>query len=178
MRHAQKLGLAVLALWPACAHAAGSGSPEDAVKATFLYKFADFVQWPTGSAVNATFRLCAVGNDGVTALMDRAAVGQRVGDRPVAVKHLQQVSPADGCDAAYLAGSAAQSAEAAAAALQRSPVLTVIDGENHPGVPAIIKFVVAEGRVRFDVDDAAAAGSHLMVSSRLLDLARNVRKRP
>ena len=177
MRHAQKLGFAVLALWPGCADAAASGSLEDAVKATFLYKFADFVEWPAGSTANGPFVLCAVGDDGVTTLMDRAAAGQRVGDRPIVVRHLQQVSPADGCQAAYLAGSAAQSAEAAAAALQGNPVLTVVDGGNHPGVAAIIKFVVADGRVRFDVDDAAAAGNHLMISSRLLDLARNVKKR-
>ena len=177
MRHAQKLGFALLALWPAAVDAAASASLEDAVKATFLYKFADFVRWPAASAANGAFVLCAVGEDGVTALMDRAAAGQRVGERPVMVRHLQQVSPADGCDAAYLAGSAAQSAEAAAAALQGSPVLTVADGENHPGIPATIKFGIADGRVRFDVDDAAAAADHLTISSRLLDLARNVRKR-
>jgi len=174
---ARTLGLAILALWPACADAAASGSLEDAVKATFLYKFADFVEWPPGSPVSGSFVLCTVGDDGVTTLIDRATAGQRVGDRPIVVRHLQQVSVADGCLAAYLVGSATQSAEAAAAALQGSPVLTVADGESHAGVPAIIKFVVADGRVRFDVDDAAAAGAHLMISSRLLDLARNVRKR-
>jgi hypothetical protein len=168
----------MLALWPVCGNAAGSGSLEDAVKATFLSKFAGFVEWPAGSAANGAFVLCAVGNDAVTALMDRAAAGQRVGERPIAVRHLQQVSPADGCDAAYLAGSATQSAEAAAAILRGTPVLTVADSGNHPGVPAIIKFVVADGRVRFDVDDAEAAGDHLVISSRLLDLARKVRKRP
>lgn len=177
MRHVQTLGLAVLTLWPVCADAADSGSLEDAVKATFLYKFADFVEWPAGSAANGSFVLCAVGDDGVTTVMDRAAAGQRVGDRPIVVRHLQQVSPADGCNVAYLAGSAVQSAEAAAAALQGAPVLTVADGGDHPGTPAIIKFMVTNGRVRFDVDDAEAAGDHLMVSSRLLALARNVRKR-
>lgn len=178
MRHAQKLGLAVLAAWPVCGNAADSGSLEDAVKATFLSKFADFVAWPAGSAENGPFVLCAVGEDGITAVMDRAAAGQRVGDRPIVVRHLQQVSPADGCNTAYLAGSAAQSADAAAATLRGTPVLTVADSGSHPGAPAIIRFVIAGGRVRFDVDDAEAAGNHLRISSRLLDLARNVRKRP
>lgn len=177
MRHAAQLGLAVLALWPACVNAAASESLGDAVKATFLYKFADFVEWPATSAANGTFVLCAVGDDGVTALAERAAAGQRVGARPIVVRRLQQVSPADGCNAAYLAGSSAQSADAAAAALEGTPVLTIDDAETHPGVSAIIKFVLADGRVRFDVDDAAAAANHLMISSRLLDLARTVRKR-
>ena len=178
MTRAPKLGLAILALLPVCASAAGSGALADAVKATFLYKFADFVEWPAGAGANGPFVLCAVGDDGVTAAVDRAAAGQRVRERPVVVRHLQQVSSADGCNAAYLAGSSAQSAEAAAASLQGSPVLTIADGENHPGISAIIKFAVADGHVRFDVDDAEAAAGQLTISSRLLDLARSVRKRP
>lgn len=167
----------MLALWPACGNAAGSESLEDAIKATFLYKFADFVQWPADSAATGAFTLCAVGDDAVTAVIDRAAAGQRVRDRPIVLRHLQQVSPADGCNAAYLAGSTVQSAEAAAMALRGSPVLTVADSRNHPEAVAVIKFVIADGRVRFDVDDAEAAGDRLTISSRLLDLARNVRKR-
>lgn len=178
MKQARTLALTMLALWPVCGTAADSRSPEGAIKATFLSRFAGFVQWPAGSAENGPFVLCAVGDDAVTALMDRAAAGQRAQRRPIVVRHLQQVSPADGCNTAYLAGSAVQSAGAAAAALRGSAVLTVTDGENHPDVPAVIKFVIADGRVRFDVDDAEAAGAHLVISSRLLDLARNVRKRP
>src|SRR5579872_4156465 len=74
--------------------AAAENAPlEDAVKATFLYKFGEFVQWPAETVTEgAPFVLCAVGDDGVTAVMDRAAAGQRVGTRPVTVRHLQMVS--------------------------------------------------------------------------------------
>lgn len=178
MRQIRILGVAVLVLWPACGDAADNASLENAVKATFLYKFAEFVQWPAGPAASGPLVLCAAGDDTVSALLDRVAAGQRVGERTVTVRHLEQVSPADGCEIAYLAGSAGQSADAAAAALHGSPVLTVTDGDSHPRVPAVIKFQVLDNRVRFDVDDAEAAADHLAISSRLLDLARNVRKRP
>ncbi len=160
--------------------AAGENAPlEDAVKATFLDKFGEFVQWPADTvAPGAPFVLCAVGNDGVTAVIDRAAAGQRVGTRPVMVRHLQMVSPADRCDEAYLAGSPQQPVDAAAAALHGSPVLTVAGRAGNPRTPAIIKFVIADNRVRFDIDDAEAAQNQLLISSKLLGLARNVRKRP
>lgn len=175
------MGLAVmgLALWPSPAGAANSELLESAVKATFLYKFAEFVEWPPDPvAQGSSFLLCAVGDDAVTALMDRAAAGQRVGNRPVVVRHLQRVSPADGCNAAYLAGSPEQSAEDAAAALRGSPILTVADSASNQRVSAIIKFVTGDNRVRFDIDDAEAAQDRLFVSSKLLELARSVRKRP
>lgn len=171
------LGLAVLAISPVCVRA--SETLEAAVKATFIYKFAEFVQWPAEQTpAGAPFVICAVGDDAVTQLMDRAAAGQRVGERPVTVHHLQQVSPADGCQAAYLAGSPAQPAEQAAAALRDSPVLTIADSETNPRAAAVIKFVLSDNRVRFDIDDAAAAADHLFISSKLLGLARNVRTRP
>lgn len=159
--------------------AADSTPLEDAVKATFLYKFGEFVQWPAEAvAEGAAFVLCAVGDDGVTAVVDRAAAGQRVGARAVAVRHLQTVSPADRCDVAYLAGSPEQSADQAAASLHGAPVLTVADGTANPRTASVIKFVISDNRVRFDIDDAEAAEDRLFISSKLLSLARNVRKRP
>ena len=175
---AVRAAVLALALWPGAAFAADSESLESAVKATFLYKFAEFVQWPADAAGSGSFVLCGVGDDAVTAVMERAAAGQRVGNRPVTVRHLQRVAPGDGCNAAYLAGSPAQSAEEAAAALRGRPVLTIADSGDNPRAPAIIKFVLADNRVRFDIDDAEAAQDRLFVSSKLLALARMVRKRP
>jgi hypothetical protein len=154
-----------------------SQSLETAVKATFLYKFAEFVEWPAGTAENNSFVLCAVGDDAVTELMDRSAAGQHVGNRQVVVRHLQRVSPADGCNAAYLAGSSAQSADDAASALRGTPVLTISDSARNAGARSIIKFVIADNRVRFDINDAEAAQDHLFISSKLLTLARNVTRR-
>lgn len=174
------LAAAVLvALWSSFCHAADNTPLEPAIKATFLYKFGEFVVWPGETvAEGAPFVLCAVGNDAVTALMDRAAAGQRVHNRPVTLRHLERVTAADGCNAAYLAGSDAQSAEQAASALHGSPVLTIVDSGANPRAQAIIKFVVADNRVRFDIDDAEAAQDRLSISSQLLGLARSVRKRP
>ncbi|HEY6578279.1 MAG TPA: YfiR family protein, partial [Rhizomicrobium sp.] len=61
--------------------------------------------------------------------------------------------------------------------LQNRPVLTVTNGVGAPA-PAIIAFVVENGHVRFDIDDAAAARAGLAVSSNLLALARSVRRAP
>ena len=151
----------------------------NAVKATFLYKFAEFVQWPANQFAEGTpFVLCGVGDDGVTALMDSATAGQRVGGRPVVVRHLQRVSSVDGCNVAYLAGSSEQPVDDAAGALHGSPVLTVADSTSNPRALTIVKFVISDNRVRFDIDDAEAVQDRLSISSKLLGLARSVRRRP
>jgi len=58
------------------------------------------------------------------------------------------------------------------------PVLTVSDGANTGAGTSIVSFVVQDNRVRFDIDDAAAAANGLAISSKLLSLARAVRPRP
>jgi hypothetical protein len=53
-------------------------------------------------------------------------------------------------------------------------VLTVVDS-TVPDRGGIMQFVVKHGRVRFDIDTAAAARNHLTISSKLLNLALVVR---
>ena len=61
-------------------------------------------------------------------------------------------------------------------ALRGSPVLTVGDAKESGG--GIVTFVVKDNRVRFTVDDEAAAQNGLVISSKLLSLALNVKPRP
>ncbi|MGZ8186959.1 MAG: YfiR family protein [Methylobacter sp.] len=56
-------------------------------------------------------------------------------------------------------------------------MLTVTDaGDSEPGA-AIINFVIADSRVRFTINDEAAAQNGLVISSKLMSLALNVKKR-
>jgi hypothetical protein len=55
-------------------------------------------------------------------------------------------------------------------------VLTVTDSGAGGGA-GIIDFVVRDNRVRFDINDEAAAQNGLVISSKLLNLALNVKPR-
>lgn len=148
---------------------------EYAIKATYLTKFAPFVQWPPQAfPPGAPFVICAQGTDAVTALIDRVSMGQFVNGRPVVVRHLEIIDRGAGCHIAYLAGSERQPAGVAAAMLRGTPVLTVAEAQRGR---AIVNFVIDNNRVRFDIDEQAAADSGLLVSSKLLGLARFVNRR-
>jgi hypothetical protein len=149
---------------------------ETAIKATYLYKFAPFVEWPDSAFAGPTgpFVLCVVGDDPFGAVLDRAVKGLRVGDRPLVVRRMDTVQRNAGCQIAYLGGSPAQSVADGVKALKGAPVLTVADG---PGAGAMIDFELRDQRVRFDIDDAAAADAGLNISSKLLSLAIEVQRR-
>jgi hypothetical protein len=152
-------------------------SLETAVKAAYLYKFAPFVDWPAAAAAHAAgapFTICVIGADPFGPVLDRAVAGQKVGDRPIAVRRLAAAAHDSPCDIAFLGGSRAQSVKDELTVLHGAPVLTITDGGTAPGV---VDFALTQGRVRFRVDDQAAAEDGLTISSKLLSLAVSVRPR-
>jgi hypothetical protein len=148
-------------------------SLEAAVKATYLYKFAPFVTWPAPGA-DPSFAICVVGSDPFGALLDRAVAGQRVDQRPIIVHRLPVAAHDSACEIAFVGGSRSQSVADALRVLHGAPVLTVTDG---PSTPGVIAFVIDQGRVRFRIDDEAAAENDLVISSKLLSLAVSVSPR-
>jgi hypothetical protein len=62
-------------------------------------------------------------------------------------------------------------------AVRGAPVLSVTDGAKSADAKGIVHFVVLENRVRFEIDVQAASASGLKISSKLLDLAVNARRR-
>jgi hypothetical protein len=152
---------------------------ELAVKATYLYKFLPFVQpsRPTDTPPTGTFTLCIVGTDPFGPVLDRALAGQTVGERSIAVMRLDVITGPQDCDMVFAAGSERQSIPAVLAAVRGAPVLTVTDAVRDPRAKGIINFVIVDNRVRFEIDDRAAADNGLTISSKLLSLAVYVRPR-
>ena len=157
-----------------CMGAAQAGeSLEYGIKATYLYKFAPFVEWPEKvfPSPESPINVCVSGANPFGGALDRIVTGQRVGGRPIAVRHLGQIAPDSGCQIAFLGGSPEQSAAQAAALLRGQPVLTVTDGSGG----GIVSFVIVDNRVRFAIDKNAADEAHIVISSKLLSLAVETR---
>lgn len=161
------------------AAAAGDAALEFAVKATFICKFAPFVEWPPAAlpARQSPISICIVGNDRVSELLSKAAAGQHAGDHPLSVRHVHSVAADGTCQIAYIAEADPTAVSAQLDALRGTPVLTVTDADRTPGAMGIIGFTIKDHRVRFRVDDATAEAGGLEISSKLLNLAYSVRQR-
>jgi len=173
-------GVAVLCVPPALGlvHAAEKESLENAVKAAYLSKFGLYVEWPDTafSSPSSALTLCVVGEDPFGAALDKTAADQRVDGRPIVVRRLKTVGRDSGCHILYIGGSDAPHTRQTIDTVRGSSVLTVSDARGTQ-VGAIINFVVKDNRVRFDIDDEAAAQNRLTISSKLLSLALNVKRR-
>jgi hypothetical protein len=89
---------------------------------------------------------------------------------PSLVMLLMRVVHGSGCLMLFAGGSRAQSVPEELHSVQGEPVLTVAD-RAPAGSGAIIQFVVADNRVRFNIDTAAASANRIGISSKLLSLA-------
>jgi hypothetical protein len=145
---------------------------EYAVKAAYLTKFGIYVEWPD-IAPGSTLNLCVAGNDPFGKALDSAASGQQPGNHSIVVRRLPTVTPESNCQIAFF-GSADPAAQQTIDSLRGSPVLTVSDSG---GKGAIVNFVLKDNRVRFEIDEAAAAQNNLVLSAKLLGLALNVKSR-
>jgi hypothetical protein len=168
-----------LALWVA-AWAVGAGAShaqnarlEYAVKASFLYKLAAFVEWPPTSFPDASgpFKLCIVGSDPFGAQLEKATAGQRIANHPIVVRRFGRADQAAGCHVVYFADSDDQAVARALQGLRSRPVLTVTDEAFDDKGRGIIHFVVRDGRVRFQIDTQRASLAGLTLSSKLTSLA-------
>jgi hypothetical protein len=164
-------GLALLTL--TCQRAAAQTSLEYAVKAAYLTKFVPFLDWPATAFASgsAPVTICVFGVDPFGSLLDKAAAGDRGGGRPLAIRRIVSAEAAEGCHIVYTADPNVGTLDG----LDGKPIAIVTDAP----APArgVIRFVTLDNHVRFDIDDAMAARDGLRISSKLLELARSVRRR-
>ncbi len=124
------LGSGIAALIPSTpSPAQESGSLERAIKATYLWKFAPFVEWPASAfkSPDSPFVICILGGNPFGNLLDEAVAGQRILGRPISIRHLSGVSGNSGCQILFDAGSPEQTIAAGLQAVRGTPVLTVTD---------------------------------------------------
>jgi hypothetical protein len=109
-------------------------------------------------------------------MLDEAVQSQSVDGHQFVIRRLGDPRDVRGCHIAYVGASSDRPTGQILAALGNEPVLTVTDARSGPQ-RGIIHFALVRGRVRFFIDEAAAARRGMSISSRLLGLAIGVRAR-
>jgi len=149
----------------------------DAVKATFLYRFASFVTWPADSPASP-FVIAVVGDEDVASQIEALAPRMVVNHQPVELRRVSRVSDLDGVHILYVGpGALARTRSLRSAALER-PILIVTDDDRGLDAGAVINFVEAKRNVRFEISLISADRARLKIDSALLSVAARVERRP
>jgi YfiR/HmsC-like len=158
-----------------CPAVAQSPPSEYEVKAAFLLNFTRFVEWPADAFAdaNAPFTICILGADPFGNTMDRMVAGEAVNHRRLVVRRISDAPSPRTCQVLFV-GSV--EADLPKTLKQAGPgVLTVGEGDRFIADGGMIRFVVENRRVHFDISRTAASAARLKLSSQLLKVARSVR---
>ncbi len=152
--------------------APSSGYSEYQVKAAFLYNFAKFTKWPSGTYADASAPLvvCVLGKDAFGKALD-ALAGKRINGRPVAVSRLAGVDEARQCQVVFISESEEERAPGIVGYLAGRPVLTVCNAPSCTRFRGIIHLKVVAQKIRFAIDIDCAESAGMKFSSKLLALA-------
>jgi hypothetical protein len=160
------------------AFAASPVTQEYRLKAAFLYRFPQFVEWPARALDGrATVDLCVVAPNPFGAVLDELVEGETLGGRVLRVRQLDGGAQAPSCHVVFLPGDAAVR-RIVLRQVATVPVLTVSDSPQFLNEGGIIQLSVVDNRVRFEINASAADRAGLRLSSQLLRLALNVRRGP
>jgi hypothetical protein len=149
---------------------------EREIKATFLFNFTQFVEWPPASFADAQAPMVIgiLGDDPFGRTLDDAVAGENTGNRPLAVARFRRIEDVTTCHILFISSSQAAQYGAVIAAVRGQAILTVGDEAGFTEAGGMIRFVTENNHVRLQVNAAAVRAAGMTVSSRLLRISQIV----
>jgi hypothetical protein len=151
-------------------------APEYEVKAAFLTKFPQFVEWPPAAwDGRSTLDVCVLRPHPFGDALGRLGDGETVFGRPLRIRQVARAHPLASCHVLFVPSSSEAATRDVLRAVAGHPVLTVGDRPGFLEAGGIINLGVVDGKVRFEINAQVAADAGLRLSSQLLRLAQHVR---
>ena len=158
-----------------------SDSSEYLIKAGYIYNFAKFVEWPATAFAqpDSPIVIGILGTDPFGNLIDRIVENKKIGARGFVVKRLKwgaDLKELRECKILFVGDSGKARVDELVQIVKTLPILTVGETPGFAERGGVIRFVLEDNRVRFEINVEAARQADLTISSRLLTLARIIQQ--
>jgi hypothetical protein len=151
------------------------GLSEYQVKAGVLFHFTKFVDWPSEafSSPDSPFIIGVVGADPFGNDLEWVLSGKSVNGHPLKLVRLTANQELRCCHILFISSSERGRLSKILAAVEGSSALTVAETDDFVQV-GMIRLLMEENRIRFEVNVGKAERAGLRISSKMLSLARRV----
>lgn len=136
----------------------------------FMYSFSRYVQWPDESNTGA-FEIVVLGDSPIVEELKTMAQTKKVGDRAISVVNIHTVGEIKKCHMLFIA--TAQS-DKHGDVLRKANGLPILIISEQPGLGAsgsCINFIIKDGKLAFELNQAAFTKQNLKASTELTRLA-------
>jgi hypothetical protein len=145
------------------------------VKAAFILNFARFIEWPgDGYGDGGTIVVGIVGDDPFGGSLDRLN-GTTVNGHRIVLRRVKAGDYLKACQILFVSSSERNRLGKILESVRGGNVLTIGELPQFNQAGGIIKFVIQDDKVRFEINDGAAGQARLRISSKLLALSKSGR---
>lgn len=146
---------------------------EHELKAAYLYNFAVFTTWPADrSAQEGALNFCVYAGE-TQAVSLSALQARKIRERSIQIRQVLTPEDTAGCHVLFVGGKSVDEALPMLEAVRDSATLSVTDISDMARNFAVISMVLDKGKLAFDVNLQNARRARLVLSSKLLNLARS-----
>jgi hypothetical protein len=146
------------------------------IRAAFIFNFSKFAEWPMQAYVDAgsPMTVCFVGAEDVRTAFQSLSAGKAVTGRFVEERAIKSAGELHNCQVVYIDSSNGPLVIEAVKFVRQTPALSIGTSDDFLARGGIIRLLVENNRMRFDVNVGAAGRAKIHLSSKLLALARSV----
>lgn len=151
-------------------------SREKQIKAAFIYNFTKFIEWPE-SAFAAGADHFIIGNYGDPAFFEYLVQleGEKINGRSIKIIQYNSLTEIKNVQVVFIQSTRQAELKAVLDQLHPMPILTIGENERFLRSGGTINFIVHKNRVGFEINIKSAQNANLTFSSKLLNLATNLK---
>jgi len=150
------------------------------VKAIYLGKFAQFIQWPEKSEMTDTsksFVLGVIGENPFGSILEKVySTGERkIKNKKVKIKYIRFWVEIPGCHLLFISKSVEKNLPKILSITKDKPILTIGETQGFAQKGVHINFYISGEKIRFEINPFAMREASLSVDSLLLEIARIIK---
>lgn len=142
------------------------------VKAAFIFNFAKFVEWPSDAfGEGGALVVGVIGDDPFGGALDRLN-GNTANGRALRIKRFRWGDDLRACHVLFISASEGRHLNKIMQSISGRSVLTIGESTQFGQSGGMIRFVIQDNKVRFEINASAAGQAGLRISSKLLALSK------
>jgi hypothetical protein len=149
-------------------------TPEYQVKAVFLFNFTQFVEWPNTAFTsnNAPLVIGVFGDNPFGSYLEETVKDEIVNGHPLIVQYYKNIEDIKTCHLLFINLHETNEQEEVVRSLKGRNILTVTNDSDLSKQEEIIKLYIKNKKIQFQINTGAAKEANLVVSSKLLNIAK------
>lgn len=136
----------------------------------FIFSFTRYIQWPDSHS-QGDFEIVVLGDTPLTDELKAMAQAKKVGDRAIKVTRINSMTELKKCNILFVPSAKSAQIAEILVKVDAQPILVVTEEAGMAAKGSNINFITKEGKLAFELNQAALNKQNLKVSNELSRLA-------